>query len=48
MFGDCFASARVLSVTEQLATRFPQFYLTQPTPDMDPAELRTELNWLLA
>ena len=24
-----------------------EVYLTQPTPEMDPAELRTELNWLL-
>ena len=24
---------------------FWEVYLTQPTPDMDPAELRTELNW---
>ena len=22
-----------------------EFYLTEPRPDMDPAELRTELNW---
>jgi effector-binding domain-containing protein len=25
-----------------------EVYLTEPTPDMDPAELRTELNWVLA
>lgn len=25
-----------------------EVYLTEPSPDMDPAELRTELNWLLA
>ena len=25
-----------------------EVYQTQPTPDMDPSELRTELNWLLA
>lgn len=24
-----------------------EVYLTQPSPDMDPAELRTELNWLV-
>jgi len=24
---------------------FWEVYLTQPTPDMDPADLRTELNW---
>ena len=24
-----------------------EVYLTEPTPDMDPADLRTELNWLL-
>lgn len=24
-----------------------EVYLTEPSPDMDPAELRTELNWLL-
>ena len=24
-----------------------EFYVTEPSPDMDPAELRTELNWLL-
>jgi effector-binding domain-containing protein len=23
-----------------------EVYLTEPTPDMDPADLRTELNWL--
>lgn len=23
-------------------------YVTEPSPDMDPADLRTELNWLLA
>ena len=26
---------------------FWEAYLTEPTPDMDPADLRTELNWLL-
>ena len=26
---------------------FWEVYLTEPTPDMDPADLRTELNWLL-
>lgn len=25
-----------------------EVYLTEPSPDMDPADLRTELNWLLA
>lgn len=25
-----------------------EVYLTEPSPDMDPAALRTELNWLLA
>jgi effector-binding domain-containing protein len=25
-----------------------EVYLTEPTPDMDPADLRTELNWPLA
>jgi effector-binding domain-containing protein len=30
------------------ASTFWEVYVTQPTPDMDPAELRTELNWLLA
>lgn len=24
-----------------------EVYLTEPSPDMDPADLRTELNWLL-
>lgn len=28
--------------------RFWEVYLTQPSPEMDPADLRTELNWLLA
>jgi effector-binding domain-containing protein len=27
---------------------FWEVYLTQPTPDMDPGELRTELNWPVA
>lgn len=27
---------------------FWEVYLTEPSPDMDPADLRTELNWLLA
>jgi len=27
---------------------FWEVYLTEPTPDMDPAELRTELNWPVA
>ncbi len=27
---------------------FWEVYLTEPTPDMEPAELRTELNWPLA
>lgn len=26
---------------------FWEVYLTEPSPDMDPKELRTELNWLL-
>jgi effector-binding domain-containing protein len=26
---------------------FWEVYLTEPSPDMDPADLRTELNWLL-
>jgi len=25
-----------------------EVYVTEPSPDMDPADLRTELNWLLA
>lgn len=25
-----------------------EVYVTEPTPDMDPADLRTELNWLVA
>lgn len=24
-----------------------EFYVTQPTPEMDPDDLRTELNWPL-
>ena len=27
---------------------FWEVYLTEPIPDMDPADLRTELNWLLS
>ena len=27
---------------------FWEVYLTEPSPDMDPAQLRTELNWLLS
>jgi effector-binding domain-containing protein len=27
---------------------FWEVYLTEPSPDMDPADLRTELSWLLA
>ena len=27
---------------------FWEVYLTEPTPDMDPADLRTELNWPVA
>jgi len=27
---------------------FWEAYLTEPTPDMDPADLRTELNWPVA
>ena len=27
---------------------FWEVYLTEPSPNMDPADLRTELNWLLA
>ena len=27
---------------------FWEVYLTEPTPDMDPAELRTQLNWPVA
>ena len=25
-----------------------EVYITEPSPDMDPSELRTELNWALA
>lgn len=30
------------------ADTYWEVYLTEPSPDMDPNELRTELNWLLA
>ena len=29
------------------ADTFWEIYLTEPSPDMDPADLRTELNWLV-
>ena len=32
----------------QAGETFWEVYLTEPTPDMDPAELRTELNWPVA
>ena len=30
------------------AEEYWEVYLTEPSPEMDPADLRTELNWLLA
>ena len=27
---------------------FREVYLTEPSPDIDPADLRTELNWAIA